>query len=140
MLLEDLLMPVRFLVTVGQLLGTLSISFDKEHHILPALPLRYTKDQLDSANAEFTTALVLATLMLVLELLSLIGGLTYFNERVTVSHIWFHGAGCIFIIMFSLASAHFAHFWQLFLLTNLVPFIVEIGAIIGVFWLRMSPY
>eukprot|EP00747_Dinoflagellata_sp_TGD_P170955 gnl/TRDRNA2_/TRDRNA2_203803_c0_seq1.p2 gnl/TRDRNA2_/TRDRNA2_203803_c0~~gnl/TRDRNA2_/TRDRNA2_203803_c0_seq1.p2 ORF type:complete len:159 (-),score=25.98 gnl/TRDRNA2_/TRDRNA2_203803_c0_seq1:76-498(-) len=140
MLSEDVLVPLRFLTTVGQLLGTLAVALDRDPHIIAGLPLRYTPPEFDAAQREFTIVLTLSILALVFELYGLFSGLSFFGTHANSLHCCLHGFGCALVTAFAIGSAHFALFWYLFAVASVLPVIIETTSLLGVSWLRQTAY
>eukprot|EP00927_Polykrikos_kofoidii_P036180 TRINITY_DN30571_c0_g1_i1.p2 TRINITY_DN30571_c0_g1~~TRINITY_DN30571_c0_g1_i1.p2 ORF type:complete len:141 (+),score=22.91 TRINITY_DN30571_c0_g1_i1:61-483(+) len=138
MFTSDVLVPARFLTSVGQLLCTVSIFLDKEPHILAGLPRVYTRTEFDAADTDFTKLLAVSSAFLALELVTLMSGLTFFHDGTNALHCCFHGFGVLAAACFALFSCHFGFFTHIFWIANVPPLFVEVCALASIFWLRTS--
>mmetsp|Transcript_23562 Transcript_23562/g.54734 ORF Transcript_23562/g.54734 Transcript_23562/m.54734 type:complete len:149 (+) Transcript_23562:27-473(+) len=102
MVLEDVLAPARFLATITQLVGVLTVLVNKEPYIQAALPTLYTRLEYETAAADCTLVLGLGVTCLVIELVSLLTGLTLFANNTNAVHFLFHAAGALGLWLFSM--------------------------------------
>mmetsp|Transcript_5858 Transcript_5858/g.10575 ORF Transcript_5858/g.10575 Transcript_5858/m.10575 type:complete len:142 (-) Transcript_5858:136-561(-) len=136
MVLEDVLAPARFLATITQLVGVLTVLVNKEPYIQAALPTLYTRLEYETAAADCTLVLGLGVTCLVIELVSLLTGLTLFANNTNAVHFLFHAAGALGLWLFSMGSHHFGYLWYLFVLTGLLPLLLEVSTVLGTCWLH----
>lgn len=71
MFVSDIIIPARFLFTVAQLTGIIALLYDRDVHILKALPGQYAQDDWDSFDAEFGHALRSGMVFAGIEVLSI---------------------------------------------------------------------
>mmetsp|Transcript_18205 Transcript_18205/g.37216 ORF Transcript_18205/g.37216 Transcript_18205/m.37216 type:complete len:143 (-) Transcript_18205:299-727(-) len=138
--LNDVLVPVRFLTTTGQLIGTLAVFIDSEPHILAVLPTPHSPEQYGLASEDCMAVLVLSIIGLLLELISLIVGLSVFDSRANALHCWLHGMGCVGALVIGFGAASYAWLWYIFWVCGALPFLVEATSWLGLFWLRTAAY
>mmetsp|Transcript_129462 Transcript_129462/g.374946 ORF Transcript_129462/g.374946 Transcript_129462/m.374946 type:complete len:143 (-) Transcript_129462:82-510(-) len=137
---EDVLVPVRFLATMGQLVGTLAVGLDMRPYLLPALPRRHTEQQYHDAEEECMQVVVLSLVFLSLEVGSLMLGFSFFSSKANMLHCLFHGAGFFAVMVFSAASNHFGVLWYIFWFCAFPTLLVEAHSLLGLFWLRRAAY
>eukprot|EP00929_Paragymnodinium_shiwhaense_P019962 TRINITY_DN13442_c0_g1_i2.p1 TRINITY_DN13442_c0_g1~~TRINITY_DN13442_c0_g1_i2.p1 ORF type:complete len:141 (-),score=28.84 TRINITY_DN13442_c0_g1_i2:1397-1819(-) len=140
MLSCDVLVPVRFLSTIGQLLGIITVLLDKEPHLLASLPARYAKSEYQDAETEFLRLLGFALVFLLLELASLMSGLTFFNNRSNAWHCGLHGFGALAVLAFYMFYANFRWFWHIFWVASIAPVCLEILTLMNTYWLGHAAF
>mmetsp|Transcript_105868 Transcript_105868/g.297673 ORF Transcript_105868/g.297673 Transcript_105868/m.297673 type:complete len:142 (+) Transcript_105868:157-582(+) len=140
MFAREVVVPVRFLASAGQLLGTISVYLDPEPHILAGLPTRYSLSHYHDAHADFTRVLVLSMAGLLLELGSLLAGFSFFSDYANNWHCLLHGAGCVAVTAFSIFSANFGYFWQIFCVAGALPLLLEAASLYVTFGMRRVAY
>mmetsp|Transcript_81790 Transcript_81790/g.210672 ORF Transcript_81790/g.210672 Transcript_81790/m.210672 type:complete len:141 (+) Transcript_81790:136-558(+) len=140
MLWEDVLVPVRFLTSAGQLLAVLAVALDEEPYLLAALPQPYSQEQYDDVAVNCRTVLGLSIAGLALELFSLIRGYSFFADRANTLHCFLHGAGCAGAALIVLTGAHYGFLWRIFWIAGLPPLLLEACTLLGISWLRTSAY
>lgn len=134
------LVPIRFLTTVGQLLGTLAIAFDREPHVTAGLARLHTPEDYIDADYSFLVILGLSIVLASFELVSLFCACSLFDDAVNKWHCWLHGFGVAAVTAFTLSSAHYGHFWRIFCIASVLPLCAEMWSLLGIFWLHHEAY
>ena len=142
MLINELVLPIRFVTSVFQLVMTVAVWLDRRLFVEAALPKHFTKSQYLFQDAEFQGALRVGETLMVLELFSLIFvGSTILLWKLNLSHSFFHGVGCVLVFAFYYGSLHFVYYWYIMALTVAVPFAFEALALWGIWYTKMlGPY
>lgn len=140
MFTEEILVPVRFLTSVGQLLGTLAVFLERQPHILVALAPDFTPQEYDVADDEFFWLLAVSISGLVVELGCLLSGLSFFGDSSNSLHCFLHLVGCLAVATFAISGAHFAFFWHIFWISIVLPLLVESGSLYSIFCLRKAAF
>lgn len=137
---ESVLVPTRFLATMGHLTAVLMLFWTKEKNIERTLPLDYTESEFDDKNSDFLAVLWLSVICFTVELLSLFAGITLFHNSKNAFHIFAHFMGGILMCWFIIESWHYAAFVYVFVFFSLLPALLEVSAIMSVFCCKVVQY
>mmetsp|Transcript_40150 Transcript_40150/g.72734 ORF Transcript_40150/g.72734 Transcript_40150/m.72734 type:complete len:163 (+) Transcript_40150:96-584(+) len=137
---RSLLAQLRYLTTVGHLIGTLTLALDREPYVKAGLGSEHTSDDYSSADSRFFTYLVFAIAMLVIELLLLLQGYSVFNDSKNSLHCCLHSAGCAALLGIAAGESHFGLFTPVFWTTNVPTILLEGVSILEIVWLHSAVY
>mmetsp|Transcript_46924 Transcript_46924/g.105157 ORF Transcript_46924/g.105157 Transcript_46924/m.105157 type:complete len:163 (+) Transcript_46924:95-583(+) len=137
---RSVLAQLRFLTTVGQIIGTLTLALDRDPYILTGLAAEHTAEDYSNADSRFLTYLVFAIAMLVIELLLLLQGYSIFNAGKNSLHCCLHSAGCVALLGVAAGESHFGLFTPLFWTTNVPALLLEGASILEIVWLHSAVY
>jgi hypothetical protein len=139
LLVEAILAPRMMLLGAHLFLVTAAL-LDREPHVLSGLPRDDGTDawdiQKDSADGEFRNRLVLAIILLVIEWIGLLSGVSLLDITVGMWNCFFNGLGCVLCNLFLVRQTHYGSFVYIFWMTNVVPVFLEAFAAIKVFVLK----
>lgn len=137
---RDVTIPTRFILTLGHAVVTILALFHKSTNIDASLGTTASTSDKDAADAEITGVLVTSIIMLTISFIGLIGGFTMFNDKVNGFQIIMQFLGGVGVSWFIIAGWAHSRIWPFFLLFSLVPALVELVNIIGMYCLKRSKY
>mmetsp|Transcript_14738 Transcript_14738/g.21788 ORF Transcript_14738/g.21788 Transcript_14738/m.21788 type:complete len:140 (-) Transcript_14738:545-964(-) len=128
-----LLIPTRFIVTIGQLLALCMVSQTLDDNIYASLSDKPTNANYRETKQTTETALYIAYACLALDLFNLICGFSMFSERVNVMQIFSHFWGSVFTSWF-IANTWRAHTLWFIVIGSCIPTaLVEVWVLISIF-------
>eukprot|EP00949_MAST-11_sp_MAST-11-sp1_P004834 g4834.t1 len=129
---ENVMVPTRFLVTLGHLIAVFIAAQTVDDNVAASIPS-------DSSLAEFTAAkegVMLITYFslafFAIDLFGLLRGYTMFQNNVNVAHVCFHFLGSVYMCWYIMYSWHIRIFTYLFIFSNVFPTTIEIIAILRI--------
>ena len=137
---RDVTIPTRFILTLGHFVVTLMALFHKSANIDASLGSSASQTDKDAADRELTGVLVVSVIMLAVSFVGLIGGFTMFNDKVNGFQIIMQFVGGIGMSWFIVSSWRYSLVWLFFVLCSLLPALVELAHIVGMYCLRRAQY
>uniref|UniRef100_A0A7S1CA11 Transmembrane protein 107 n=1 Tax=Bicosoecida sp. CB-2014 TaxID=1486930 RepID=A0A7S1CA11_9STRA len=138
--LTGTLVPARFLLTLGNMIVTLLAFFHRDRNVRAGLAVSASEDDVDAASASLTFALVLSFLSVFLSFVNLVGGCSMFSARVSSVHIVLQFLSAVATSAFIVDGTHYAAYWHIFLVGNLVPLLLETAVLLQVFVFKVKPW
>ncbi|CAM9486769.1 unnamed protein product [Ectocarpus sp. 12 AP-2014] len=140
MRIEDRVVPARFLVTLGHLVGVIMISKTKSDNVYAGLSSDPTAAEVATANSHVNAALALAMVCFGLDFMSLFFGLSIFMMKVNALQTVAHFSGAVLIAHFISETWDYRCLWQIVGCCNVPTAIVEVAVLFSVFYLKSSVY
>lgn len=101
-----------------------------------SLPPNAGVDDMDSADAALTAALVMSLLLFGLHFVGLFAGFSLFMRRISLLSLLLHATGAVLTAWFVLDAWAAPTYWLLWLAFNLVPAIGEVLVLLATFCIR----
>ncbi|CAM9277329.1 unnamed protein product [Scytosiphon promiscuus] len=141
MRIEDKVIPARFLVTLGHLIGVIMILKTKADNVYAGLSSDPTLAEISAANSDVNAALGVAMVCFGLDFVSIFFGLSIFMMKVvnalqTVAHF----CGAILIANFISEEWDYRSLWHIVGLCNIPTALAEVAVLFAVFYLKSSLY
>eukprot|EP00696_Hemimastix_kukwesjijk_P004362 gnl/Hemi2/15380_TR5177_c0_g2_i1.p1 gnl/Hemi2/15380_TR5177_c0_g2~~gnl/Hemi2/15380_TR5177_c0_g2_i1.p1 ORF type:complete len:154 (+),score=18.90 gnl/Hemi2/15380_TR5177_c0_g2_i1:36-464(+) len=125
--------PARFYATIGHFILLVMIFYSKGDNITASLSSGYSASDYNSANSVFVIGLAVALALIGVEMVGLFGGLTIFALHLNVTHTVLHFIGVITLSLFILQTWSYTAYWPIFVITSIIPGILEICTLIVMF-------
>ncbi len=131
----DYIVPARFVVTLGHLLVIVMAFWTLLDNVETTIGITATLN--DADLVESTTSAAQVTLWICLgltccDLLGLVSGITMFLGGVNVAHIMLHFLGSLYMSWFIMYQWNTATLWYIWGPFNLLPFLIELAAVLRV--------
>ncbi|KAI9356520.1 transmembrane protein 107-like protein [Zopfochytrium polystomum] len=110
---SQILIPARFLATVGHIMATVMVLYTKDANLQRAMPLRDTSSY-SSFNQSIMGALALTWICFAIELAGLFTGLTIFYGLTNAVYIGAHASATIALCFFIAEAWHYVIYWYIF--------------------------
>ena len=123
-----LLIPFRFLVTIGHLTALLMVTHTLDDNIA-ATPGAHVLD----AEHDVHVATVTGFVCFAFDFIGMLGGFTLFFPRINLFHIIVHFIGSVYTCWFITYSWHHETIWYIISFTNITTAVVEISMLIAIF-------
>ncbi|OQR81137.1 hypothetical protein ACHHYP_16740 [Achlya hypogyna] len=128
--MEDLLVPSRFVLTMGHLLVTGLAWKSREHNVAAALApvvnaTTTTKASI-LATASVEAAWVFAMLGFAISFWGVVHGASAFHPTAAAVHVSLHFAGSLLVSRFVLEQLHYIYLWYVVALVHVPTVLVEI--------------
>ncbi|CAM9757172.1 unnamed protein product [Discosporangium mesarthrocarpum] len=140
MKVEDAVIPARFMVTLGHLIGTMMVFKTKINNVYAGLVVDPTSAQITAAEAGIDAALSVALISFIFDFIGMIFGLSIFVMKVNVIQTALHFFGGVLVAHFIMYEWDYRWIWRIVLCFNLPTAIVEIGVIFTLFYLKTAVY
>ncbi|CAM9455028.1 unnamed protein product [Hapterophycus canaliculatus] len=145
MRIEDKVIPARFLVTLGHLIGVIMIFKTKSDNVYAGLSSDPTVAEVATANTDVNAALAVAMVCFGLDFVSIFFGLSIFMMKVNALQTVAHFSGAVLIANFITEEWDYRSLWRVYNvhivgLCNLPTALVEVAVLIAVFYLKSSLY
>lgn len=137
---RDVAIPTRFILTLGHFVVTVLALFHKNANIVASLGPNATQSDTDSADQELTGVLVTSVIMLFVSFVGLIGGFTMFNDKINGFQIITQFLGGVGMSWFIVSSWRHSVVWVFFIFCSLLPALVELANMIGMYCLKRAQY
>jgi len=133
----EVLIPARFVLTMGHLVAMLMIASSKRDNIYAGLPTDPSQSRFDAAKFQFEVAYVLSILCFGLDLVGIFFGTSIFFVKTNLLHIICHFAGGVLVALMIEQSWQFQYLWLALFLTNLPTALVELATLVAIFGLNV---
>ncbi|KAI8852275.1 transmembrane protein [Chytridium lagenaria] len=120
----SLLLPSRFLTTVGHIMATIMVHHCKDGNILRAMPLRDTSSYNDH-NTSLTAALAITWMCFIIEMTGLVMGSSMFKEVSNLLYVTLHVSATIALSLFITEAWHYGVYWYIAIFCNVIPALNE---------------
>ncbi|CAM9700137.1 unnamed protein product [Choristocarpus tenellus] len=111
MRVEDRVIPARFLVTLGHLIGTLMIFKTKIDNVYAGLGVDPTTFQVTSAEGKVNAALAVAVVCFLFDFIGIFFGLSIFMMKVNVLQTIVHFFGGVLVAQFIAEEWDYRLYW-----------------------------
>ena len=127
-LLNESLMPGKFLACISQLLMTITILFTYEQNIRMNLSRNISTDDSDYETEEgiILLCVVLGILLQGIEIIILFMGKPLFYDKINVIEILIHGMGTILLSWYTYYDWSSSALWITWFFTSFIPFMLEV--------------
>jgi len=134
--LLEILIPARFMLTIGHLVSVLMIAYTKHENFRATLP-NPGEDRLHKAKQEFEVAYAICLVSFAFDIIGILAGTTIFFPKANLLQIVCHFAGGCFISCMIIQSWPYQYFWIVLALCNVPCVLCEIMALIATFALKI---
>jgi hypothetical protein len=130
--LLEVLIPARFMLTIGHMVSVLMIAYTKHENFRAE-----QEDRLYKAKQEFEVAYAICLVSFVFDIVGILVGTTIFFPKANLLQIVCHFAGGCFISSMIIRSWQYQYFWIPLVLCNVPCALCEIAALIATFALKI---
>merc|ERR1711920_701450 len=136
------ILPARYLLTMGHFIVTTMVFFTKEENIARGLPASATPgtEAFERAHRSMQIAWTLSMVCFSFDFLGLFAGYTMFVPNVNFLQIMSHFCGGILISWLISFQMHYVYLWYVFVLCHVPTALSEIAAILFVHYIKARPY
>lgn len=132
-----MLIPARFMLTMGHLVSLLMIVYTKKENILAGLPRDPGKARYDDAKAEFEAAYVVCLVCFVFDMVGILTGTSLFFPKANLLQIICHFAGGVLVSSMIAQSWQYQYIWLVVAFCNVPTALCEIAILVAIFVLKI---
>lgn len=138
---SDILIPSRFLLTVGHFVVTILAFYQKDLNVKAGLvSSTVSTSDFQAGTSSLSAALVLTLVCLAVEFVGLFGGFTMFFNRLNFCHMVLHFFGGTLTAWYLLDVWGYKSYWWIWGVFSLIPAVMEACAFAAIFWLKIYRY
>ncbi len=127
---EDVLVPARFLLTVGHLVAVILAYSSAAGNVAAGLPAAASAADVAAAAARLDGALGLSVFALAVQLAGLLSGATLLNNALNAAHCLLHFMGGVLTAWFIADVWASGAFWYIAVFFSLLPGAAEVAAVV----------
>jgi len=127
---EDVLVPARFLLTIGHLVAVILAYSSAPGNVAAGLPAAASAAEVAAAAAQLNGSLGLSVFALALQLAGLLSGATLLANRLNAQHCLLHFMGGVLTAWFIADQWASGAFWYIMVFFSLLPGAAEVAAIL----------
>merc|ERR1711959_130214 len=139
-LVEDTLVPTRFILLVAQMIVTIMTMFTKDQNVYASLDSTYSQTDFDDKDSQITTMLAISIVCLAVMLGGLVSGITMFAHVLNVFHILIHFFGTCLMAWATIENWAIDPLWAVSACCCFFPAMVETVAIFSIYCMKPHRY
>mmetsp|Transcript_13557 Transcript_13557/g.16387 ORF Transcript_13557/g.16387 Transcript_13557/m.16387 type:complete len:115 (-) Transcript_13557:368-712(-) len=107
----EVLIPARFVLTVGHLVAMLMIAYTKRENLFAGLPVDPSNTRLDKAKKEFEIAYILSLICFAFDLFGIFFGTSIFFVKMNLLQIICHFTGGVMVSLMIEQAWQYQYIW-----------------------------